>query len=295
MKVPLGRTTLATLATGVLALGLASPPGTASADPDKRPTEYTAEPLAASDLVTAGKSQSSRLAETSPGLLRRDDARPVRVMIKLNYDGAASYPGGIGGLEATSPSVTGRQLTGRSAAETEYADYVSEEEADFRAALAETVPSAEVTGSYQVVYGGVRAVIPANSVERILRIDGVAAVQRNRLAQPLTDSSPEFIGAPAAYQAARWHQERRCRPHLRQPRHRHLARTPVVRRPGQPDRATWSRARVQLRRQPAHARNRPVRLPEQADRRGPLHRRLRRLCRGRRLRPRPVRGHGPRR
>ena len=200
MKVPLGRTTLATLATGVLALGLASPPGTASADPDKRPTEFTAEPLAASDLVTAGKSQSSRLAETSPGLLRRDDARPVRVMIKLNYDGAASYPGGIGGLEATSPSVTGRQLTGRSAAETEYADYVNEEEADFRAALAETVPSAEVTGSYQVVYGGVRAVIPANSVERILRIDGVAAVQRNRLAQPLTDSSPEFIGAPAAYQ-----------------------------------------------------------------------------------------------
>ena len=179
MKVPLGRTTLATLATGVLALGLASPPGTASADPDKRPTEYTAEPLAASDLVTAGKSQSSRLAETSPGLLRRDDARPVRVMIKLNYDGAASYPGGIGGLEATSPSVTGRQLTGRSAAETEYADYVNEEEADFRAALAETVPSAEVTGSYQVVYGGVRAVSrPTASSASCRRRRGRGAAER---------------------------------------------------------------------------------------------------------------------
>ena len=49
------------------------------------------------------------------------------------------------------------------------------------------------------MYGGVSAVLPANRVADVLAIDGVAAVQQDSIRQPLTDSSPEFIGAPTIY------------------------------------------------------------------------------------------------
>ena len=120
-------------------------------------------------------------------------------MIKLDYDAIAAYQGGIADLAATSPSVTGRALTGRSAAERTYEAHVADQEEAFIAALQAAVPSAEVRRSFRIVYGGISATIPADSVEKILAIDGVVAVQENELEQPLTDSSPEFIGAPAAY------------------------------------------------------------------------------------------------
>ena len=45
------------------------------------------------------------------------------------------------------------------------------------------------------------AVIPANSVEDVLAIPGVVAVQVDELEQPLTDSSPDFLSAGPVYDA----------------------------------------------------------------------------------------------
>ena len=96
----------------------------------------------------------------------------------------------------------------------------------------------------------------------MLKVDGVVAVQADSLHQLLTDSSPDFIGADRRLRALGGTAERRRGRHLRRPRHRRLARAPVVRRPGQPRRPAGQgrrhAARVQLRRQPADAR-RPTR------------------------------------
>ena len=58
-----------------------------------------------------------------------------------------------------------------------------------------------VGAQLRIVYGGVALNLPANRARDLLALPGVVAVQRDGLAQPLTDSSPEFIGAPTLYDA----------------------------------------------------------------------------------------------
>ena len=155
--------------------------------------------LSLTSRVQADKAPTSRLAQTDPSLLGKSGTAPVQVVIKLDYDSVATYTGGIRGLAATSPSVTGKSLSGASGAKQQYVAYIVDREKAFRAQLGTRVPSAQVGTSLRTVYGGVAAQVPANSVATILKIPGVVAVQRDRLNHPLTDSSPEFLGAPTVY------------------------------------------------------------------------------------------------
>ncbi|MPZ61422.1 MAG: S8 family serine peptidase [Propionibacteriales bacterium] len=197
------RIVLTGLIVPLLLLGATAVPGAANPEPAAPPEvsaeDLEAEPLSPTGRVEAGKSASSRLARTSQALLRRDDANPVRVMVKLDYDALASYQGGVGGLRPTSPSVTERSFSLRSPAAREYRSYLVSQEKTFVQALSDAVPEADVTRRYRVVYGGVAATIPANSAERILALDGVAAVQLDRVRKPLTDASPAFVNAPPVY------------------------------------------------------------------------------------------------
>lgn len=160
---------------------------------------FTATALQSTERIEANKAPSSGLAETDPDLLARTDATPVRVMIKLDYDAVAAYAGGVEGLAPTSPSITGVDLTGSTDAEVAYRQYVGRKEQKAIAGLQAAVPSISVGESVQTVYGGIAAVIPANTVKQVLAVDGVVAVQYDKLNQPLTDESPAFLGAPAAY------------------------------------------------------------------------------------------------
>ncbi|WP_227423308.1 S8 family serine peptidase [Pengzhenrongella sicca] len=185
----------------ILAAALALP-AAAVEPPDPSPSPsggFTAEPLTPGERLTAPKSPSSRLAQTDPELLARTDSEPVGVVIKLDHDAAASYTGDVAGLAATSPSVTGEPLTGDSAAEEAYTDFQETNEAEVVSELTAAVPTAVVGESLRTVYGGVAATIPADSVEAVLALDGVTAVQKDSLHQLTTDSSPEFINAGPAY------------------------------------------------------------------------------------------------
>ncbi|WP_447924434.1 S8 family serine peptidase [Georgenia muralis] len=191
---------VAALAVPTLALTLAVAPAGAAPSPTA-PDAFSAEALEPDGTVTAGKSASARLARTPDALLERSDSDPVNVVIKLDYDAVASYAGGVDGLAATSPRVTGRKLTGATPAERAYGRHVAELESEVVADLAAAVPALEVGQSLRTVYGGVSAVIPAAAVEDVLAVDGVVAVQLDELRQPLTDSSPEFINATPVYDA----------------------------------------------------------------------------------------------
>src|SRR5207244_888145 len=106
--------------------------------------------------------------------------------------------GGVGGYPATSTSATGRPLSG-SADEHRYTTRTEAVENSFGAALRRRVPGARLGQRLRTVYGGVAATVPANRIADLLAVPGVVAVQRDALRQPLTDSSPAFIGAPALY------------------------------------------------------------------------------------------------
>ena len=103
-------------------------PAGAQTDPAADPTFSEVESLEPSGRASAAKAPSSALAQTDPELLRRNDAEPVQVAIKLDYDAVAVYAGGIPGLEATSPAVTGVPLSERPAAAVEYEDHVAAQE-----------------------------------------------------------------------------------------------------------------------------------------------------------------------
>jgi subtilisin family serine protease len=183
-----------------LALALFAAPGGAGAAP--APTgqpKLTATPLTPVSRVQGAKSATSRLARTDTSLLGQRSTAPVHVVVKLDYDSLAAYAGQIRGLPATSPSVTGKALNLRSDAARRYQGYVQGIEQRFLDALQARVAAAQVGTRLRTAYGGVALTVPGNQVAELLKLPGAAAVQRDRLEQPLTDSSPAFIGAPTIY------------------------------------------------------------------------------------------------
>lgn len=187
---------LALLAAGALALTFVSAPAGSAADPPTPPDGWTATAVTADGpVIHAALSASGAMARSDESLLARTDSEVVPVMIKLDLDGAASYAGGKVGLPATSPEVTGRALADNPAAVNRYLAHAEGVTAEAVAAVAETVPSAEVTGSFEVAYGGLSALVPANRAKELLAVPGVVAVQADEPQEIQTDASPEFIGA----------------------------------------------------------------------------------------------------
>jgi hypothetical protein len=183
----------------VLVFGAPAVGDTATASTRSKHPTFSGQSLAPTSRVQADKAATSRLATTDRSLLGRAGSTLLQVVIKLDYDPVATYTGGIRGLTATSPSVTGKSLSDATTASRRYESYIVGKEKAFKAELGARVPGAHIGTSLRTVYGGVAARVPANSVATILRIPGVVAVQSDRLNHPLTDSSPEFLGAPTVY------------------------------------------------------------------------------------------------
>jgi len=175
--------------TGAAAGGKPPKPRPPAADPGLTPTE----------ILDSAKSKSGRLAQTDPALLGLTSSDPVNVVVKYDYDAVASYTGGVAGLAATSPSVTGKKLKDNPGAVRAYEEYLAEQESAITAAIQAKVSGAAVGQSLRSAYGGVAMQVPGNTISELLKVAGVAAVQRDALAQPLTDASPAFIGATEAW------------------------------------------------------------------------------------------------
>jgi subtilisin family serine protease len=187
---------------GAVALALAvlaAPSGAGAAPTQAGQPKLTAAPLTPVSRVQGAKSASSRLARTDTSLLGQRSTTPVHVVVKLDYDSLAAYAGQIRGLPATSPSVTGKALNLRSDAARRYQGYAQDVEQRFLDALRARVPAARARTRLRTAYGGVALTLPSNQVAELLKLPGAVAVQRDRLEQPLTDSSPAFIGAPTIY------------------------------------------------------------------------------------------------
>src|SRR5262249_43417345 len=116
------------------------------------------------DTITVAKTESGRLARTSPGLLGQTSSKLIPVMIKYDLEPTASSMGGVQGLTATSPSVTHETLSNDRRAVSAYDRYarlkISALNADVRAA----VPAAKIGYAFTTVYGGISAQVPANSI-----------------------------------------------------------------------------------------------------------------------------------
>jgi subtilisin family serine protease len=162
------------------------------------PSRFTATPLTADSTYVGAKSTSGAIAKSDPALLGRTDATTVNVMIKYDYDVAASYAGGVAGLAATSPRVTGKSLKANADAVRAYDAYTAGLSTKITARAQKAVSGLKVRFTYSTAYGGVEASVPANQIAALLKVGGVVAVQSDTLEQPLDDNTA-FIGATAVW------------------------------------------------------------------------------------------------
>ncbi len=162
------------------------------------PSAFTATSLTPDSTFVGAKSVSGAIARSDPALLGRTDATPVNVMIKYDYDVAASYTGGVAGLEATSPRVTGKPLESNPAAVEAYDRYTANLSATLTSRAQKAAPGLKVRSTFSTAFGGVEASIPANQIAGLLGTDGIVAVQEDTLEQPLDDNT-SFIGATTVW------------------------------------------------------------------------------------------------
>jgi hypothetical protein len=184
-----------------LVLGVAALAAVAGTATGKAKPTLTGKALQPAKVFNVDKAQTSRVAKTDPSLLGKSDSTPVNVMIKYDFDATASYTGGVAGLAATSPRETGRKLRDNRGAVGAYEAYAKQKAQSISSALQNAVPAASVKETFQTVYGGVRATVPANAVEKILSVPGVVAVQRDTVNHPteISGAEPRFIGATNAW------------------------------------------------------------------------------------------------
>ena len=209
--------------------------------------KFTARPLSAvGKTIHVAKSPTARLARTDTSLLRLHGKRPISVMVRFDVDPLASYGGGLSGYRATSPSVTGERLREGSSRVRSYRRYLTARMASIADSIRRSVPGARVMRTYKVVYGGASMLVPAGRIRGLLRVPGVVAVQRDRLAHTLTTTTPHFLGADRVWPSLGGSRKAGKQRDRRRPGLGDLARAPVVQGPGA--RGVPPRRRMRVRR-----------------------------------------------
>ena len=152
------------------------------------------------NTVQGFKSDSAKIAKSSPGLFRLSGTKLTPVVVKLDYDAIGSYRGYLKGYSATSPGVTHKSLKSNKAAVDKYSKYIGKMDDKARTAVAKLIPQAKVTQSLKLAYGGFSALVPANQIPRLLKVPGVVAVQRDKLNKLQTVEEPwQYINADTVW------------------------------------------------------------------------------------------------
>jgi subtilisin family serine protease len=156
-------------------------------------TKLKATPLTPNSTLSAAKSAQTQPAQAST-------QKMIGVIVKLKGDSLADYRGGVPGLGATSPAVTGAsKLDTKSPASQAYLNYLSKKHSDLVAALSKSVPQGKAGQRFDVVLNAIAIQVPADQVKTLAALPDVEAVYPDELLHLDTDNSPQFIGAPSAW------------------------------------------------------------------------------------------------
>lgn len=161
---------------------------------------------------------SIAMAQASPGALQNASADVVQtglqvgpatnapdaqgrylVIVRFHEPSLASYRGGVGGLEATSPRVTGAsRLDATSPASEAYLEYLGERQAEHLETLGATIGrSLSPQFQYLNVLNAVAVRLTLDEANKIAQEPVVRTVALDEVRSPSTDAGPAWIGAPA--------------------------------------------------------------------------------------------------
>jgi subtilisin family serine protease len=131
----------------------------------------------------------------------------VGIVVKLQDDPVVSYQGTLKGLTATAKGMRGESRpNGRDPAVRAYRAHLAQRFDAFEADTRAAVPTALITYRFDIVLGGVAMRVPEDDIARVARLPGVKAVYRDPPLRLLTDSSPQFIGAPPLWGRLQGHE-----------------------------------------------------------------------------------------
>jgi len=126
---------------------------------------------------------------------------PNTYIVQLADPPLASYQGGIQGISATSPRVTGSaRLEIQSAASLQYQSYLAKKQDALLSAMSVTLDR-PVNAIYQfhTSVNGISIELSEVEAQKIAKLPGVVSVVRDQWHFPATDTTPDFIGATALW------------------------------------------------------------------------------------------------
>ncbi len=163
---------------------------------DGEPNGFTATALTPESTYSLPEKNQGEAADSLQAFSAASGEQMVSVIVKLADDSLAAYDGGVLGLKATSPSVTGaEQLDVKSADSQLYLAYLAEQQSAFEATALKAIPEAQVTHRFDVILGGVAMIVPESQVGALAGLPGVQGVYADDLLQVDTERSPQFIDA----------------------------------------------------------------------------------------------------
>ncbi len=118
-------------------------------------------------------------------------------IVTLDDAPLATYTGGVAGLDATSPLATGApQIDVDAADSVDYVSYLDAKQDEAIAAISERLGrSIDVKFRFTNATNGISVWLTPEEASQVLRLPGVADIEKNRVTKLTTDLGPVFIGA----------------------------------------------------------------------------------------------------
>ncbi|MEJ2749002.1 MAG: S8 family serine peptidase, partial [Anaerolineae bacterium] len=122
-------------------------------------------------------------------------------IIRLADEPVATYRGGVDGLAATTPSLTGsRKLDVTAPTVATYEKYLVNKQAEWVTAVTRQIGrQPKILHQYTYAYNGLALELDGQEAAAVAALPGVANIQREKSYDLLTDAGPEWIGAPAIW------------------------------------------------------------------------------------------------
>jgi subtilisin family serine protease len=125
-------------------------------------------------------------------------------IVRFDEAGLLHFAGGIDGLRATAPAVSGaRKLDATSADALAYRQYLEDRRAEHVATIVQALGHGlDLHHSYAITMNGIAAELTADEAARVASLPGVASVRRAGVERLHTYRGPTFIGADAVWNGA---------------------------------------------------------------------------------------------
>lgn len=168
------------------------------------PTDVTPSGRGSLEQVEAAELSGTGIkgAEAAGDTLRAASVQQLETyIVVLQGDALATYRGGVNGLAATSPAITGNEkLNPRSPESLAYVTYLEERQADLTVRMNRTLGrDVEILYTYQLALNGFAAKLTPSEAATLARLPGVESVVPNWIEYKQTDAGPAWQGATAIW------------------------------------------------------------------------------------------------